>query len=178
VTNKPKILNQRNRVASLMPFELVVANNTPLTPVTDLDQVALAMLKHVGYLDRGADDEAGIRKGVAYRLVRDAFLLRPDKAWTAEELITLLDTSRPTLYRHLNKLKAMDLLEESGSDDADGGGRKAYRIRYGNLSKAWNFVEANVKIAMENYRKSIDHLQALAEKATREGAKPMTKVKP
>lgn len=158
-----------------MPFELVVVNNTPLTPVADLDQVTLTMLRQVGYLDRGADDEASIRKGVAFRLVRDAFLLRPDKAWTAEELITMLDTSRPTLYRHLNKLKAMDLLEESSLDEADGGGRKAYRIRYGNLAKAWNFVEANVKIAMENYRKSIDHLQALAEKAAREGAKPTAK---
>jgi len=154
-----------------VPFELVVVNNTPLTPVTDLDQVCLAVLKQVGYLDRGADDEASIRKSVAFRLVRDAFLLRPDKAWSAEELITLLETSRPTLYRHLNKLKAMDLLEESGLDESDTGGRKAYRIRYGNLSKAWNFVEANVKIAMENYRKSVDHLQALAEKAARDGAK-------
>ncbi|MEA3199524.1 MAG: hypothetical protein QOE90_952 [Thermoplasmata archaeon] len=155
-----------------MPFELVVVNNTPLTPVQDLDEALFAILRHVGYLDRGADDEASTRKGVAYRLVRDAFLLRPDKAWSAEELITHLDTSRPTLYRHLNKLKALDLLEESGLDEAETGGRKAYRIRYGNLAKAWNFVEANVKIAMENYRKSIDHVQALAEKAAREGAKP------
>ena len=160
-----------------MPFELVVVNNTPLTPISDLDQALFIMLKQVGYLDRGADDEASIRKGVAYRLVRDALLLRPDKAWTAEELITMLETSRPTLYRHLNKLKAMDLLEESSLDESDGGGRKAYRIRYGNLAKAWNFVEANVKIAMENYRKSVDHLQAVAEKAAREGAKPAKGVK-
>lgn len=158
-----------------MPFELVVVNNTPLTPVTDLDQALFTMLKQTGYLDRGADDEASIKKSVAYRLVRDAFLLRPEKAWSADELITLLDTSRPTLYRHLNKLKAMDLLEESGLDEGDATGRKAYRIRYGNLSKAWNFVEANVKIAMENYRKSIDHLQTLADKAAREGAKPAAK---
>lgn len=160
-----------------MPFELTVVNNTPLTPHQDLDEALFIMLRQVGYLDRGADDEASTRKGVAYRLVRDAFLLRPEKAWSAEELITLLETSRPTLYRHLNKLKAMDLLEESTLDEADGGGRKAYRIRYGNLAKAWNFVEANVKIAMENYRKSIDHVQALAEKAAREGAKPTKGVK-
>lgn len=151
-----------------MVFELVVVNNTPLTPHTDLDDVLVQMLKHVGYLERGADDEASIQKGVAYRLVRDCFLLRPEKAWTAEELITALETTRPTLYRHLNKLKAMDVLEESESD-AEATGRKAYRIRYGNLAKAWNFVEANVKIAMENYRKSVDHLQALAERAAKEG---------
>ena len=152
-----------------MPFELVVTSNTPLTPVNDLDQVAIALLRQVGYLDRGADDEAAVRKGVAYRLVRDCFLLRPEKAWTADELIAALDTTRPTLYRHLNKLKALDVLEESeGGEDVTG--RKAYRIRYGNLAKAWNFVEANVKIAMENYRRTVDHLQALAERAAREGA--------
>lgn len=152
-----------------MPFELVVTSNTPLTPVNDLDQVAIALLKQVGYLDRGSDDEAAVRKGVAYRLVRDCFLLRADKAWTADELITALDTTRPTLYRHLNKLKALDVLEESEGPE-DQTGRKAYRIRYGNLAKAWNFVEANVKIAMENYRKTVDHLQALSERAAKEGA--------
>lgn len=147
----------------------MVVNNTPLTPVNDLDEVAIQLLRQVGYLERGADDEAAVRKGVAYRLVRDCFLLRPEKAWTADELITALDTTRPTLYRHLNKLKALDVLEES-EGAADVTGRKAYRIRYGNLGKAWNFVEANVKIAMENYRKTVDHLQALAERRALEGA--------
>ena len=152
-----------------MAFELVVASNTPMTPVPDLDDVAIALLRNVGYLGRGADDEANVKDGVAYRLFRDCFLLRPDKAWTAEELIMSLGTSRPTVYRHLNKLKALDLLEESSArDDPAAGGRKAYRIRYGNLSKAWNFVEANVKVAMENYRKTVDHLHALSERATKE----------
>lgn len=152
-----------------MAFEVVVVSNTPMTPVDDLDDVCLAFLKQVGYLERGADDSAAIKTGVAYRMFRDCFLLRPDKAWTAEELIAALDTSRPTVYRHLNKLKSLDILEESSTrDDPEGGGRKAYRVRYGNLSKAWNFVEANVKVAMENYRKTADHLQVLAERASKE----------
>jgi predicted transcriptional regulator len=127
----------------------------------------VTLLKQVGYLERGADDEAAIMKGVAYRLLRDCFLMRPEKSWTADELITTLGTTRPTLYRHLNKLKALDILEESSVAE-DESGRKAYRIRYGNLAKAWNFVEANVKIAMENYRKTVDHLHALAERAARD----------
>lgn len=152
-----------------MPFEISVVSNTPLTPVTDFDQALLTFLRQVGYLERGADDEASIRKGVAYRLVRDCLLTRPEKAWTADELMTMLETTRPTLYRHLNKLKGLDLLEESGAEDgSDAIGRKAYRIRYGNLAKAWNFVEANVKIAMENYRKSVEHVHALAEKHARD----------
>ncbi|HEX2021536.1 MAG TPA: helix-turn-helix domain-containing protein [Candidatus Thermoplasmatota archaeon] len=153
-----------------MAFELVVVSNTPLTPVSDLDEVGVALLRQVGYLGRGADDEANARESVAYRLFRDCFVMRPDKAWTAEELIAALGTSRPTLYRHLNKLKALDLLEESAlRDEGEAGGRKAYRIRYGNLAKAWNFVEANVKVAMENYRKTVDHLHALAERSMKEG---------
>lgn len=148
-----------------MAFEIVVVSNTPLTPHEDLDDAAIRFLRQVGYLDRGADDEANMRESVAYKLFRDCFLLRPDKTWTVEELITGLDTSRPTIYRHLNKLKALDILEESslrGEDETNP--RKTYRLRYGNLAKAWNFVEANVKIAMENYRKSAEHLHALAER--------------
>ncbi len=43
------------------------------------------------------------------------------------------------------------------------GPRKGYRIRYGNLAKAWNFVEAHVQVAMEHYRETVDHLQKLSE---------------
>jgi hypothetical protein len=42
--------------------------------------------------------------------------------------------------------------------------KKAYRIRYGNLQKAWNFVEAHLKVAIENYGKTVEHLQNLIEK--------------
>ena len=43
----------------------------------------------------------------------------------------------------------------------DGQSRKGYRIRFGDLSKAWSFTEANVSMAMENYRKTIAHFQEL-----------------
>lgn len=153
-----------------MSFELSVVNNTPLTPLPDLDDVGVRFLRHVGYLGRGGEESD--RDSVAYRLFRDCFLLRADKAWTVEELIAALGTSRPTVYRHLNKLKALDLLEEVAAkgegEETASSGRKAYRIRYGNLAKAWNFVEANVKVAMENYRKTVDHLHQLAEQRARQ----------
>ena len=44
-------------------------------------------------------------------------------------------------------------------------------MRYGNLSKAWNFTEAHVQVAMENYRKTVDHLQELAAKKGEKHAK-------
>ena len=87
-----------------------------------------------------------------------------DKAWIVEDLATALGTTKATVYRHVNKLKGFDMLEEANVEDADGNPRKGYRIRYGNLSKAWNFTETNVEVAMGNYRKTVDHLQELASK--------------
>jgi hypothetical protein len=102
------------------------------------------------------------------------------------------------VYRHLNKLKSFDLLEEqsittyrcahcevyeSGAEadvlqhveactarkpgrksDVASQSRKGYRIRYGNLGKSWNFVEAHVKVAMEGYRRTVDHLHDLVQR--------------
>jgi len=73
-----------------------------------------------------------------------------------------LKTTKPTIYRHLNKLKYMDLLEEMAVKDGKEE-RKGYRLRYGNLEKAWNFVEAHVDVAMENYRTTVEHMGKLAE---------------
>jgi len=41
--------------------------------------------------------------------------------------------------------------------------KKAYRLRYANLEKAWNFVEAHIKVAVENYGKTVEHLQKLMD---------------
>jgi len=75
-----------------------------------------------------------------------------------DELLGYLQTSRPTLYRHLNKLKNFDLLEEEHE-----GITKMYRLRLGNFSRAWRFVEENVKMVMENYRAMVEHITELAE---------------
>jgi len=85
------------------------------------------------------------------------------KIWTVEELAALMRTTKPTIYRHINKLKSMDILE-SADVEFDGQMRKGYRIRYGDLRKAWSFTEANVSMAMENYRKTVTHFQALADR--------------
>jgi predicted transcriptional regulator len=99
------------------------------------------------------------------------FLERMDKAWIVEDLATALGCTKATIYRHINKLKGFDILEEMNVEDSDGSPRKGYRIRYGNLSKAWNFTEAHVQVAMENYRKTVDHLQELAAKRGEKHAK-------
>lgn len=148
-----------------MSFEISVVSNTPLTPLRDVDDVALEFLTQIGYIPKGYDPKTrarSVKDSVPYRLFTECFLGRLDKGWTVEQLAAKLRTTKPTIYRHVNKLKAMDLLDEVDVNDR-GTIRKGYRIRYGNLAKAWNFVEAHVEVAMENYRKTVDHLQRLVE---------------
>jgi len=148
-------------------FEITVVSNTPLTSVSDFESVATTFLYQIGYLPKGYDpktEASNVRQSVPYRLFVNCLLKRPEKAWHVDELVTVLGTSRPTVYRHLNKLKSLDLLEEVTVENGDGTTRKAYRLRYGNLSKSWNFVEAHVKVAMESYRRTIDHLYDLGQR--------------
>ncbi|MBA7683370.1 hypothetical protein ES703_91734 [subsurface metagenome] len=57
-----------------------------------------------------------------------------------------------------------DILEEvQVFDEGTKQNKKAYRMRYGDFQKAWNFVEAHVKVAVENYGKTVEHLQKLLE---------------
>ncbi|UCE75496.1 MAG: helix-turn-helix transcriptional regulator [Methanomassiliicoccales archaeon] len=151
-----------------MSFEITVVSNTPLTPIDDLDEVTLTFLSQIGYIPKGYDPKTGttdVLKSVPYRLFSECLLGHPEKGWLVEELANELDTTKPTIYRHINKLKDMDILEEIHIESGEAGHRKkAYRIRYGNLSKAWNFVDAHLEVAIDNYRKTVDHMQNLVEK--------------
>lgn len=129
--------------------------------------VTRTFLTQIGYLSPNSDGE------IPFRLFYDAFLCHPEKPWHVEELEAFLNTSRPTVYRHLNKLKGFDLLEEVNIEDpATGQSRKSYRLRYGNLAKAWNFVEAHLKVAIDNYAKTVEHLSDLVGKERAIAAAP------
>jgi predicted transcriptional regulator len=150
-----------------MAFEITVVSNTPLTPIADVEEVALQFLTQIGYLPKGYDPKTGttdVKKSVPFQLFFGCFLGHPERGWLVEELANELKTTKPTIYRHINKLKDLDLLEELHVERDKGRSYKAYRIRYGNFSKAWNFVEAHLEVAMENYRITANHLQDLAEK--------------
>jgi len=148
-----------------MSFEVMITSHTPLVGETDLKQAVKIFLNQIGYLSQGADS------ATALALFHDCFLMHPDKSWTAEELITRINTSRPTLYRHLNKLKALDILEETSLPNESEPGskpKKGYMLRYGNFSKAWTFVDAHIRVALENYKISVDHIEKMAEKHRKE----------
>ena len=144
-------------------FELQVTSNTPLSSVDDVDVVAETFLIQIGYIPKGYDPKTSatsVRDSVPYRMFMNYFMRNMNKAWTVEELAALLETTKPTIYRHINKLKSMDLLEAMDVE-FNGQDRKGYRIRFGDLVKAWSFTEANVNMAMENYKKTVAHFQEL-----------------
>ena len=148
-----------------MPFELTLRYATPLTPISDLEEVLKEFLRMVGYLpprDDARSGEGPAETTAAFRLIRDCLLKAPGRAWYVEELTAVLKTSKPTVYRHINRLKSLDMLEEvTGAED--GKGRKGYRLRYGNLAQAWDFTEANAQNALRRYRETVNHLQKLIE---------------
>ena len=142
-----------------MKFEMQVVSNTPLIGEEDPDIVAKKFFEQIGYLSKGSDPE------IPYKLFNEFFLKHHMKAWYVDEISVKLKTSKPTIYRHLNKLKGFDILEETQVfDETTKQNKKAYRLRYGNIQKAWNFVEAHLKVAIENYGKTVEHLQKLIEK--------------
>jgi predicted transcriptional regulator len=142
-----------------MGFEMQIVSNTPLIGENDLEIVAKTFFEQIGYLSKGADPQ------IPYRLFADFFLKHPTKSWYVDEISAKLKTSKPTVYRHLNKLKGFDILEEiQVFDENTKQNKKAYRLRYGNIQKAWNFVEAHLKVAIENYGKTVEHLNNLIEK--------------
>ena len=142
-----------------MGFEMQIVSNIPLVGEDDPDIVAKLFFEQIGYLSKGSDPS------IPYKIFADFFLKHPDKAWYVEEISVKLKISKPTVYRHLNKLKGFDILEEiQVFDESTKQNKKAYRLRYGNIQKAWNFVEAHLKVAIENYSKTVEHLQKLIDK--------------
>jgi predicted transcriptional regulator len=139
-----------------MGFEIIVTSTAPIISEKDIERAAKDFLMQIGYIEKGADPK------IPLKLFLECFLKRSDKAWLVDELALELQTSRPTVYRHLNKLKGYDILEEVPIE-SENLKKKAYRLRYCNLAKAWNFAEAHAKVALENYRKTVEHLQELVE---------------
>ncbi len=141
-----------------MAFELQVVSHAPLTGETDPERLAKLFFQMIGYTARKGPDH-----GISYRVFYECFLLHPEKSWTVEELAQVAETTMPSIYRHLNKLKDLDIIEDLYVE-VDGDKRRAFRLRYGDLGKAWNFAEAHFQLAIENYRKSVDHLETLLRK--------------
>ncbi|MCL4332162.1 MAG: helix-turn-helix domain-containing protein [Candidatus Thermoplasmatota archaeon] len=140
-------------------FKMSVVSVPTRVVSEDLDRNVAYFLSDIGYIPRLRPDTdyQTISRASYFRLFKECFILNPERYWSAEELMTYLGISRTTLYRHLNKLKGMDILEETQE-----GKTKKYRIRSGNLMRAWNWVEINLKMAIENYRRTVERIYELA----------------
>lgn len=146
-----------------------VVSHAPLTGEDDSARLAKVLFSMIGYTARKGPDH-----GISFKVFYDCFLLHPTKPWTVEELASACGTTLPSIYRHLNKLRELDLIEdlyieEQGEQDLER--KRAFRLRYGDLGKAWTFVESHFQLAIENYRKSVDHLEELLRVKRVSGAK-------
>ncbi|PYB69094.1 MULTISPECIES: helix-turn-helix domain-containing protein [unclassified Thermoplasma] len=139
-------------------FKISITSVPARIDESDLDRSIAYFLSDIGYIPRisPSTDMNSIKNSVYFRLFKECFLMRSDRYWTPEELMAYLNTSRSTLYRHLNKLKYLDILEEIKD-----GKVKKYRLRSGDLVKAWSWVEINIKMAIENYRNNVEHINSL-----------------
>jgi DNA-binding transcriptional ArsR family regulator len=138
-------------------FRMTIVSAPSRAVENDLDKTIAFFLSDIGYIPRlkPSTDFQVISKSAYFRLFKECFLERSDRYWTGDELLSYLNTSRTTLYRHLNKLKAMDILEEIQE-----GKVKKYRLRSGDILRAWSWVEVNIKMALDNYKKTVEQIEA------------------
>ena len=139
-----------------MVFELRVVGDMPLEAESDLDTALRRFLEQIGYIERDSKDNIG------FQIFRNCFVERPDRVWTADEIALTVKTSKPTVYRYIRKLKNIGLIEEGTRKNEGEAPRKGYMLRYGDLARAWVFVDSNVKVAMQNYQRSVEHIAKLA----------------
>jgi DNA-binding transcriptional ArsR family regulator len=151
-----------------MEFRIVLAERPTPLDSKNLDDALVDFLKQIEYIPKGFNPKNGAKNtedSIPYRMFKDCLLMRPDRVWTIPQLAAALDTSKPTVYRHLNKLKSLGFIEESKFEEkADNGSvmLKAHRLRYGDILKAWGYVEENIHDVMGAYRKSVSRIRDLA----------------
>jgi len=141
-----------------MAFQIEL-NSASIPLGDDLESQVISFLMRIGYISENKTREA-IIKSVPFRLFMDCFLRRRNKHWEIDELESFLGATRATVYRHLNKLKSMDIIEENPFNSPETGYiHKGYRLRFSKLSRAWMFVEEHMKMTMKQYRKAVDSIQ-------------------
>ncbi len=146
-----------------MPFEILLDSMPTAVDGAEMDEVALRFLERIGYLHSGYDPRTAatdVVESVPYRMLIECFVMRPERVWSVGELARTLGTSIPTIYRHLDKLAALDILGSGGLErDAS---RKGYFLRYHDLRSAWRFTEVNVELSLQSYRRAVEHIHRSA----------------
>jgi len=121
---------------------------------------------NLGILGRGigllSNHHYPYNESMPYKIIDECFLQRPDRAWTAEEVAAWIETTRPTAYRHLNKLISLGIIERCRA--ADGGPpTSAFHLRKGSLKKGWQKIETEIELILEQYKKTIKQISETNE---------------
>lgn len=121
---------------------------------------------NLGILGRGigllSNHHYPYNESMPHKIIDECFLQRPDRAWTAEEVAAWIETTRPTAYRHLNKLISLGLIERCRA--ADGGPpTSAFHLRKGSLNKGWQKIETEIELILEQYKKTIKQISETNE---------------
>ena len=121
---------------------------------------------NLGILGRGigllSNHHYPYNESMPYKIIDECFLQRPDRAWTAEEVAAWIETTRPTAYRHLNKLISLGLIERCRA--ADGGPpTSAFHLHKGSLKKGWQKIETEIELILEQYKKTIKQISETNE---------------
>ncbi len=145
-----------------MGFKIQISNHTP-NVTNNLNEILEDFLLDIGYLS-GRKTGEELYESVPFKLWTDCFLEKPEKFRTMDELAVMLDTTKPTIYRHLNKLKALKLIEEKEMTIEDNGkvDKKGFRLRQGDLSKAWHITELTVESNLKRYRETVERIDLLS----------------
>jgi len=156
-----------------MKFRITVAENTPLTPLSDLDDALIEFLCMIEYLPKGYKPRTGVshlKESIPYKMFKDHILMRPDRGWTIDELAVSLGTSRVTIYRHIKKLLGLGLVEKvKKTIEAENGSVvvTAYKLAKGDILAAWLNIEENINNAVRNYRVTVEHIKNLSLRVRR-----------
>ena len=97
-------------------------------------------------------------ESMPYKILDECFFQRPDRAWTAEEIAAWIETTKPTAYRHLNRLISLGLIERCRASDG-GPPTSAFHLRFGSLKKGWHKIETQTEIILDKYKKTIKKLK-------------------
>lgn len=146
-----------------MAFEIKISSHSPIAS-DDLKEILENFLLDIGYLS-GRKSGEEVYDSVPFKLWTECLLNNPDKAKTVDEIAAKLETSKPTVYRHLNKLKNMDMIESEEIVLEDNGEviKKGYKLRQGDLLTAWHITEANIESTLKRYQQTVERIQKLTE---------------
>jgi len=136
-------------------FKLVIQLAPPVVGGLEFEEALATFLAQIGIIKERTSMEE-YRSEPGFKIFYKCFTANPRKPWLIKEIAETTGVSVPTVYRVLKKLRECDIVEFVEKDGA-------YRIRYGDLSMAWRFLETHVTGSMENYRKSVEYLQKMIE---------------